>query len=106
MRRFTVAAIVSVAIAGVGASGASAARNPNGTGQPSVECVDPGATNEPAGFGTPGFANAEDHYASGANGNEGRFPVRRRLLPSDLPPRQLTVVRRRAGRAGPSPTIF
>jgi hypothetical protein len=69
MRRFTVAAIVSVAIAGVGASGASAARNPNGTGQPSVECGDPGATTEPAGFGTPGFANAEDHYASGANGN-------------------------------------
>ena len=24
---------------------------------------------EPAGFGTSGFANAETHYASGANGN-------------------------------------
>lgn len=43
--------------------------NPSGTGQPSVECGDPGATVEPAGFGTSGFANAETHYASGANGN-------------------------------------
>jgi hypothetical protein len=69
MRRFTVVAIVCVALAGLGANGASAARNPNGSGQPSVECGDPGATSQPGGFGTSGFANAEDHYASGANGN-------------------------------------
>ncbi len=75
MRRLTVAAIVAVAIAGLGASGASAARNPSGTGQPGAECGSAGATSQPAGFGTGGFANAEAHYAgspgtpSAANGN-------------------------------------
>lgn len=69
MRRLTVAAIVAMAIAGLGASGASAA------GQPGAECGAPGATSQPAGFGTGGFANAEAHYAgspgtpSAANGN-------------------------------------
>ena len=53
----------------------AAARNPAGTGQPGAECGDPGATVEPAGFGTGGFATAETHYAgtdgtpSLANGN-------------------------------------
>jgi len=42
---------------------ADAARNPAGTGQPSAECGDPGATLEPAGFGSPGFAHAETVYA-------------------------------------------
>ncbi len=63
MRRFAVAAILAVAIAAFGATGASAARNPSGTGQPGAECGAAGATSQPAGFGTSGFANAEAHYA-------------------------------------------
>jgi hypothetical protein len=64
MRKFTIAAIVSVAMAGFGAAGATAAPNPSGTGQPGAECGQPGATSEPAGFSTTGFANAETHYAN------------------------------------------
>ncbi len=73
MRKFTIAAIVSVAMAGFGAAGATAAPNPSGTGQPGAEC-EPGAT-RPAGFGTTGFGIAEAHYAgsegtpSAANGS-------------------------------------
>ncbi len=52
-------AVLSLALAG----GALAARNPAGTGQPSVEC---GAI-EPHGFGTDGFAKAELVYAGGEN---------------------------------------
>jgi hypothetical protein len=37
--------------------------NPAGTGQPGAECGDAGATLEPAGFLTDGFATAEAHYA-------------------------------------------
>jgi hypothetical protein len=37
--------------------------NPAGTGQPGAECGDEGATLEPAGFLTDGFAVAESHYA-------------------------------------------
>jgi hypothetical protein len=75
MRRFTIAAIVSVAMAGFGAAGATAAPNPSSTGQPGAECGDPGATSEPTGFTKPGFENAEAHYAgsegtpSAANGS-------------------------------------
>ena len=60
MRRFVITAIVAVAVAGLGATGASAA-------QPAAECGDPGATLAPPGFSTHGFANAETHYA----GSEG-----------------------------------
>jgi hypothetical protein len=42
---------------------ASAASNPSGTGQPGAECGASGATSEPAGFSSGGFANAETHYA-------------------------------------------
>ena len=42
---------------------ASAARNPSGTGQPSQECGEEGATATPAGFETGGFAHAETRYA-------------------------------------------
>jgi hypothetical protein len=42
---------------------ALAAANPNGSGQPGVECGDEGATLSPHGFSTQGFANAEEHYA-------------------------------------------
>lgn len=40
---------------------AAMAGNPNGTGQPDVECED--FSDSPAGFETEGFANAEEHYA-------------------------------------------
>ena len=46
-----------------GGPAAFAAPNPSGTGQPGAECGDPGATDAPAGFGTLGFANAEQQYA-------------------------------------------
>lgn len=36
---------------------------PVGAGQPGAECGDAGATLEPHGFLTGGFANAESHYA-------------------------------------------
>jgi hypothetical protein len=42
---------------------AFAAPNPSGTGQPGAECGEEGATVEPPGFLTDGFANAEEHYA-------------------------------------------
>jgi len=57
------AMLLTIALAG----SALAARNPAGTGQPGAECGDEGATVEPAGFLTDGFANAEEHYA----GSEG-----------------------------------
>jgi hypothetical protein len=67
MRRVLAAAIAAAALTGFAASGASAAPNPSGTGQPGAECGEAGATSEPAGFLTGGFANAESHYA----GSEG-----------------------------------
>jgi hypothetical protein len=66
MRRFAVAAILCLALAGFASAGAAAAPNPSGTGQPGVECGDEGATLEPAGgvaFSTGGFENAEANYA-------------------------------------------
>jgi hypothetical protein len=45
------------------ASGAFAASNPAGTGQPGAECGDEGAELEPTGFFTDGFALAETMYA-------------------------------------------
>ena len=59
------AATLMLALSGVPA--AFAAPNPSGTGQPGAECGDPGATLEPPGFSTDGFANAEKLYA----GSEG-----------------------------------
>ena len=47
----------------VPAGTAAAARNPSGTGQPSQECGEEGATSSPHGFETTGFANAETKYA-------------------------------------------
>ena len=67
MRKLLVTAVVCVTAAGFTASGAFAAPNPSGTGQPSAECGDPGATVEPSGFSSGGFANAEFRYA----GSEG-----------------------------------
>lgn len=51
--------VLSLVLAG----GTLAARNPSGTGQPGAECGEEGATIEPPGFLTAGFANAEAHYA-------------------------------------------
>jgi hypothetical protein len=42
---------------------AAGSGNPAGTGQPGAECGDEGATLEPAGFLTDGFAIAEARYA-------------------------------------------
>ena len=53
------AMLLTVALAG----SVFAARNPAGTGQPGAECGDEGATVEPAGLLTDGFAKAEEHYA-------------------------------------------
>lgn len=45
------------------------AANPSGTGQPSAECGDPGAEQNPAGFDSGGFANAELNYAGSGPGS-------------------------------------
>jgi hypothetical protein len=42
---------------------ARAESNPSDTGQPGVECGEEGATSNPPGFATDGFANAEERYA-------------------------------------------
>jgi hypothetical protein len=55
--------MLTLSIGSVAAGGG----NPAGTGQPGAECGDEGATLEPAGFLTDGFANAEARYA----GSEG-----------------------------------
>src|SRR3954447_12463946 len=64
--------LAALALAGVLSLGSvtatDAAQNPSGTGQPAVECGDPGATVEPAGFASDGFAHAETVYA-GSDGS-------------------------------------
>jgi hypothetical protein len=68
MRRFMISAASALALAGLGASGAIAARNPAGTGQPGtatpsgVSC--PPTITSPNGFNSGGFANADTHYAN------------------------------------------
>ena len=47
----------------------SEARNPSTTGQPSQSCGSATAANEPNGFGTGGFSNAEAKYA-GSDGTQ------------------------------------
>jgi hypothetical protein len=74
MRRLLALALGCAALAAVPAV-APAASNPSGTGQPSQECGDPGATSAPAGFGTGGFANAESHYANGSGHNVSQYDV-------------------------------
>lgn len=75
MRKFLIALVACVVVAAFAATGASAAPNPNGTGQPGAECGAANASVEPAGFSTGGFSNAESHYAgsdgtpSAANGS-------------------------------------
>jgi hypothetical protein len=62
LRRALTAVGATAAILSLSATIALAG-NPAGTGQPGAECGDEGATVEPAGFLTAGFANAEAHYA-------------------------------------------
>jgi hypothetical protein len=66
LRRFTMAVASASLLAGL-AAGTVLGGNPAGTGQPGAECGADGATREPPGFLTAGFANAETHYA----GSEG-----------------------------------
>jgi len=70
---------VALVFAGVlalgGATAAFAAPNPSGTGQPGAECGEAGATVEPNGFGTMGFAHAETVYAgSGPSADHANSP--------------------------------
>jgi hypothetical protein len=67
MRKFFIALVACAVVAAFAATGAAAAPNPSGTGQPGAECGETNASVEPAGFSTDGFANAEAHYA----GSEG-----------------------------------
>ena len=62
-KKLAVVLAATLMLALSGGPAAFAAPNPSGTGQPGVECGDPGATDAPAGFSTGGFANAEEHYA-------------------------------------------
>jgi hypothetical protein len=71
MKRLLIALALVCVLAVASVAAASAASNPSGTGQPSVECGDPGATSAPDGFGTGGFAIAETKYAgSGQSTNQ------------------------------------
>ena len=63
IRRAVVAVVVAATLALSLVGGSLAASNPSGTGQPNQSCGSPGATSEPAGFGTAGFAHAEEVYA-------------------------------------------
>jgi len=63
MKRTLVALLAGGLLAAAGAAPGLAAPNPAGTGQPGAECGVEGATMEPAGFLTAGFAHAETVYA-------------------------------------------
>ena len=70
MRRFILVLTAALAIAAFAAVPAGAAApNPGSPGQPSKSCGDPGATSMPNGFGTDGFANAENNYANSQTGH-------------------------------------
>jgi hypothetical protein len=86
MRRLVALALGCAALAAVPAV-APAARNPSGTGQPSQECGEAGATSEPAGFGTSGFATAEGVYANGSGHNVSQYDVACFQVTSAGPPR-------------------
>ena len=66
-KKLAVVLAATLMLALSGGPAAFAAPNPSGTGQPGAECGDPGATEAPMGFGTDGFANAEEHYAGSDN---------------------------------------
>ena len=68
MRNFLLAFALAVTLILSSTLLTEAARNPGGTGQPGVECGDPGAEVMPPGFETGGFAHAETVYA-GSDGS-------------------------------------
>jgi len=74
MRRILVAGAAAAVLA-LGTAGTASAANPPGTGRPSQECGEAGATSEPAGFSTGGFANAEAHYNPGSQYDVACFQV-------------------------------
>jgi hypothetical protein len=55
------AASLMLAFSGAPAAFAASNPSPSGTGQPSVECGDPGATDAPTGFSTEGFTLIAEH---------------------------------------------
>jgi hypothetical protein len=61
--RKVIVTIVAGAVLSLAPTAALAASNPSGSGQPDQECGESGATSEPAGFATGGFATAETRYA-------------------------------------------
>ena len=63
MKKTLVALLAGGLLAAAAAAPGLAAPNPAGTGQPGAECGEEGATMEPAGFFTAGFAHAETVYA-------------------------------------------
>jgi hypothetical protein len=63
MKKTLVTLLAGGLLAAASAAPGFAAPNPAGTGQPGAECGDEGATMEPAGFLTAGFAHAETVYA-------------------------------------------
>ena len=71
----TLVALLAGGLLALAPAAGLAASNPAGTGQPGAECGEEGATMEPAGFLTAGFAHAETVYAGSdgtpslANGN-------------------------------------
>ena len=67
--RKVVVALTIAATCLLGGGVASAASNPSGSGQPSQSCGSDTAPNNPPGFDTVGFANAESHYAGSAPQN-------------------------------------
>jgi hypothetical protein len=67
--RKPVAVVIIGAVCVFGSGVAGAASNPSGSGQPSQECGEEAAPNNPPGFDTVGFANAETHYAGSAPQN-------------------------------------
>ena len=69
MRKRVVALVIATGCVMGGGGIASAASNPSGSGQPSQSCGSDTAPNNPPGFDTGGFANAEEHYAGSAPQN-------------------------------------
>ena len=63
MKKTLVALLAGGLLAAAAAAPGLATPNPAGTGQPGAECGEEGATMEPAGFLTAGFAHAETVYA-------------------------------------------
>ena len=67
MRVLMIAIVMALLLALLAAPAFAANPHDGATGQPGIECGDPGATSSPPGFGSGGFENAEEHYA----GSEG-----------------------------------